>query len=158
MVVEKSPAMAYPLAMLALSVGTRFEAVWHHLRHHFIHACSYVVPHYIRRPQGATDEQWKKVMGYAERGRGFEPKEQYYNRMAGYVTLWAAILQARDVLAVPTIVLSLQIVMRSPDQAVASNIFSSPLTLGSSSPISSRMDHAHRRQNTFPCMITAQRV
>ena len=36
-------------------------------------------------------------MGYQRRARGFEPKEQYYNRMAGYLTLWAALLQAEAV-------------------------------------------------------------
>eukprot|EP00962_Isochrysis_galbana_P044746 scaffold17450_cov77-Isochrysis_galbana.AAC.1 len=93
MVVEKSPAMAYPLAMLALSVAARFPALRTHLRHHFIHACPYVTPHYVRRPPGASDDEWKRRMGYAERARGMEPKEQYYNRMAGFVTLWAALLQ-----------------------------------------------------------------
>ena len=33
-------------------------------------------------------------MGYAPRGKGLESKEQYYNRMGGLLTLYAAVLQA----------------------------------------------------------------
>jgi len=96
-VVEKAPAMAYPLAMLATSVGARCPALTQHLRAHFCAACCYVTPHYVRRPAGATDDAWREAMGYQRRARGFEPKEQYYNRMAGYLTLWAALLQAEAV-------------------------------------------------------------
>ena len=38
-----------------------------------------------------------RALGYAERadGKGFETKEQYYNRMSGVVSLWSVILQAQ---------------------------------------------------------------
>ena len=60
-VVEKAPAMAYPLAMLATSVGARCPALTQHLRAHFCAACCYVTPHYVRRPAGATDDAWREA-------------------------------------------------------------------------------------------------
>ena len=53
--------MAYPLAMLATSVGARCPALTQHLRAHFCAACCYVTPHYVRRPAGATDEAWREA-------------------------------------------------------------------------------------------------
>lgn len=97
MVAERSRANAYPLALLALSVGARERALWPALRHAFISACPYIVPHYVARPVGASDADWMRALGYAERadGKGFETKEQYYNRMSGIVSLWSVILQAQ---------------------------------------------------------------
>jgi len=96
--VEKSPGMAYALADLALAVGVEAPEIWEHLLTHFRAGCCYTVPCYVRRPTGGSVEQWKLALGYAQLGNGgFESKEQYYNRMAGFVTLYAAVLQAEQV-------------------------------------------------------------
>jgi len=91
------PGSAYAMAMLALAVGHKQPALWPHLQTQFRAACCYTVPHYVKRPEGASDTQYALLMGYAQRGKGLETKEKYYNRMAGFVTLYGALLQAERV-------------------------------------------------------------
>ena len=101
MMVEKSPGIAYALAGVALAVGEAEPLVWACLRDRLCAACCYVAPCYVKRPEGASNDEWKRAMGYKARadGRTLEKKEAYYNRMGAYMSMWAALLQAS---AVPT--------------------------------------------------------
>ena len=101
MMVEKSPGIAYALAGVALAVGEAEPLVWACLRDRLCAACCYVAPCYVKRPEGASNDEWKRAMGYKTRadGRTLEKKEAYYNRMGAYMSMWAALLQAS---AVPT--------------------------------------------------------
>ena len=49
-------------------------------------------------PSGSTDE-WKELLGYQRKadGKTWESKMDYYTRMAGMVTLYAALLQQSTV-------------------------------------------------------------
>eukprot|EP00966_Prymnesium_polylepis_P318026 7346271-Prymnesium_polylepis.1 len=86
--VEKQPGMAYALASFTLLVGERHPLVWQAVQSQLRAACPYAVPHYVRRPDGASVEEWKDALGYARSGdgKGHESKEQYYTRMRGYLT------------------------------------------------------------------------
>ena len=104
LIAERSSANAYPLALLALSVGTHEVALWQALRNTFSAACPYVIPFYVPCPSGSGKSEkdisaWKRLLGYAERagGKGFETKEQYFNRMSGIISLWSVILQAQRI-------------------------------------------------------------
>ena len=101
MMVEKSPGIAYALAGVALAVGETEPLLWTCLRDRLCAACCYVAPCYVKRPAGASIDEWKRAMGYKTRADGhtLEKKEAYYNRMGAYMSMWAALLQAS---AVPT--------------------------------------------------------
>ncbi|KAI8057639.1 GLE1-like protein-domain-containing protein [Syncephalis plumigaleata] len=51
--------------------------------------CPYVIPDYIIRQPGQSDEAYRKVLGYASN----EEAEQYKERMCGMVALFSAIVQ-----------------------------------------------------------------
>ena len=57
------------------------------------------MPHYIRKPASGNSDEWRESLGYQRKadGKTWEPKMDYYNRMAGMVTLYAALLQQSTV-------------------------------------------------------------
>lgn len=97
--VEKSPGMAYALAELALSVGEAEPLVWQCVVDELRNKCCYVLPHYPKLPPPGSSkevvEAYKLSIGYVRRadGKSLEKKETFYNRVAGYILLHAALLQ-----------------------------------------------------------------
>ncbi|KAL1521372.1 hypothetical protein AB1Y20_021038 [Prymnesium parvum] len=99
MMVEKQPGMAFALASLTLLAGDHEPLLWQCVHAHLRAACCYAVPHFVRRPPSGSLDEWKDELGYARRGdgKGHESKEQYYNRMRGYITMYGALLQVQRV-------------------------------------------------------------
>jgi nucleoporin GLE1 len=80
-------------------VGEASPGVWTSLEEQLRERCCYIVPHYVRRPASGSSDEWMELLGYAKRasGVGWESKQDYYARMAGFVTLYAALLQQATV-------------------------------------------------------------
>ena len=93
--VDKQPGMAYALSGFVLHVGGRCPVLWDCLLARLQASCCYCVPYYPENP-GNTDE-FKKRLGYKQN----ETKKEYYARMAGYVTLYAALLQQSSIARFP---------------------------------------------------------
>src|SRR5690606_1106513 len=58
--------------------------------------CPYTIPQYLFKGEQETQESFFKRLQYREdddSDTGFETRESYFERMAGMVTLYAAILQ-----------------------------------------------------------------
>ena len=91
--------MAYALGGLALHVGEAEPDCWVQLANQLKASCCYCVPHYVRKPPSGDQDEWKALLGYARKadGRSWETKAEYYTRMAGYVTLYGALLQQSSV-------------------------------------------------------------
>jgi hypothetical protein len=94
--VDKQPGMAYALSGFVLHVGERFPLLWECLLARLQASCCYCVPYYPENTTGNTDE-FKKRLGYKQN----ETKKEYYARMAGYVTLYAALLQQSSIARFP---------------------------------------------------------
>ena len=93
--VDKQPGMAYALSGFVLHVGERCPVLWECLLARLQASCCYCVPYYPENP-GNTDE-FKKRLGYKQG----ETKKDFYARMAGYVTLYAALLQQSSIAQFP---------------------------------------------------------
>ena len=93
--VDKQPGMAYALSGFVLHVGERRPVLWECLLARLQASCCYCVPYYPENP-GNTDE-FKKRLGYKQG----ETKKDFYARMAGYVTLYAALLQQSSIAQFP---------------------------------------------------------
>jgi hypothetical protein len=87
--------MAYALSGFVLHVGERCPVLWECLLARLQASCCYCVPYYPKDP-GNTDE-FKKRLGYKQG----ETKKDFYARMAGYVTLYAALLQQSSIAQFP---------------------------------------------------------
>ena len=94
--VERQPGMAYALAGFVVHVGERCPVLWDCLLARLQASCCYCVPYYPENTTGNTDE-FKKRLGYKEK----ETKKEFYARMAGYVTLYAALLQQTSIAQFP---------------------------------------------------------
>lgn len=62
--------MAYALASLTLLVGESEPLLWRCVLSQLRAACPYAVPHHPKRPEGASLEEWKDLLGYERRGDG----------------------------------------------------------------------------------------
>ena len=94
--VERQPGMAYALSGFVLHVGERCPVLWECLLARLQASCCYCVPYYPENTTGNTDE-FKKRLGYKQG----ETKKDFYARMAGYVTLYAALLQQSSIAQFP---------------------------------------------------------
>ena len=94
--VDKQPGMAYALSGFVLHVGERRPVLWECLLARLQASCCYCVPYYPENTTGNTDE-FKKRLGYTQG----ETKKDFYARMAGYVTLYAALLQQSSIAQFP---------------------------------------------------------
>lgn len=71
------------------------QTLWPCLQQTLQARCPYCVPYYVPKPAGGSNDEWKRLLGYRRKGDGkaWEDKSQYYARVAGYVTLYGALLQ-----------------------------------------------------------------
>jgi nucleoporin GLE1 len=90
--VDKNPGMAYAFAAFALQVGEREPEIWEWLDCQLKASCCYCVPHYATL-------RVNKAKTMIERPNGeMEKRLDYYTRMAGLVSFYAALLQHDTVL------------------------------------------------------------
>jgi hypothetical protein len=94
--VDKQPGMAYALSGFVLHVGERCPVLWECLLARLQASCCYCVPYYPENTTGNTEEFMKRL-GYKQG----ETKKDFYARMAGYVTLYAALLQQSSIAQFP---------------------------------------------------------
>jgi hypothetical protein len=94
--VDKQPGMAYALSAFVLHVGERCPVLWECLLARLQASCCYCVPYYPENTTGNTEEFMKRL-GYKQG----ETKKDFYARMAGYVTLYAALLQQSSIAQFP---------------------------------------------------------
>jgi hypothetical protein len=92
--VDNKPGMAYALSGFVLHVGERRPVLWECLLARLQASCCYCVPYYPKKTTGITLEA---LQGYKQG----ETKKDFYARMAGYVTLYAALLQQSSIAQFP---------------------------------------------------------
>jgi outer membrane biosynthesis protein TonB len=84
---------AFPIAVVATALCTIAPDLTPIIVARFHSVCCYTVPYYIPKRQGQTDEDYLTSIGYKRRASGLETEEAYMNRMEGYISLYAAIMQ-----------------------------------------------------------------
>jgi ATP-dependent RNA helicase DDX19/DBP5 len=94
--VDKQPGMAYALSGFVFHVGERCPVLWECILARLQALCCYCVPYYPKNTTGNTDE-FKERLGYKQG----ETKKDFSARMAGYVTLYAAMLQQSSIAQFP---------------------------------------------------------
>jgi hypothetical protein len=110
--IEKEPKAAVPLAVAIAAAANLLPPelggpLWRAVLSELHVACPLTVPCFPPRRPGQTVEGWKLELGYknlappAQPGAGaqqpavrLEAKDKYYNRLGGFVTLYAALLAA----------------------------------------------------------------
>ncbi|ELR18754.1 GLE1 family protein [Acanthamoeba castellanii str. Neff] len=88
---------AFPIADVAVALCTLVPDLTRILIARFHEKCCFTIPYYVPKLQGMSDEDHLVALGYQRKRNtptGFETEEAFFERMAGFVTLYAAIMQA----------------------------------------------------------------
>ncbi|KAI9594394.1 GLE1-like protein-domain-containing protein [Syncephalis fuscata] len=81
---------AFPLARMCVALFMRHPQLVKLMIGRLMKNCTYLIPHYVARQPGQSDETYRKILGYASND---EEVEQYKERMCGIVALFSAIVQ-----------------------------------------------------------------
>ena len=87
-VVHVHTRSAFPIAMVVLLVGLSHPDFLDVLYAHFLKKCPYVLPRFVARTEGQTDDGYRAAMGYVRNSDG----SAYEERMTGILTLYASIV------------------------------------------------------------------
>jgi nucleoporin GLE1 len=85
---------AYAIAMTIVRVIQHYPEMVDVLMGHFLKKSPYVLPRYVVKENGMSDETYKRMLGFVMTSEGaWETEESYHERMAGVIALYAAVLQ-----------------------------------------------------------------
>ncbi|XP_014670144.1 PREDICTED: nucleoporin GLE1-like [Priapulus caudatus] len=91
---------AFAIAAVAVEIWCKFPSVGDLILAHFQRKCPYLVPYYVPREEGQTDEQYYRRLGYNYSDDGaVEKQDKFLARMSGLVRLYAAMLTTRPLAA-----------------------------------------------------------
>jgi len=96
--IHLSQSSAFPFAMLAALICVYVPEFTEILMGVFAERCIYIVPRYLDRQdfKGNAD-QYRLALGYTQdkenKQTGFEEEDKYFEKMGGYVSLYAAFMQ-----------------------------------------------------------------
>ncbi|CAG0879253.1 unnamed protein product [Darwinula stevensoni] len=90
--VGSKPEAAFPLAAVII-------ALWHHhpqlgdlLLANFYEHCPYLLPYYVPKLQGQTDQEYYEALGYLYTNGQVEKQDKFLKRMAGITRLYAGLM------------------------------------------------------------------
>lgn len=77
-------------------LATGYPQLLGHVRGRMFKKCIYIVPAYVKRQSGETDDQMRTRMNYnrGADGQGWEQETQMWDRLCGIVALYGAMIQA----------------------------------------------------------------
>ncbi|TPX33296.1 hypothetical protein SmJEL517_g03734 [Synchytrium microbalum] len=91
--VADNPAFSFPLAFVAIIVMVKHEPFIRVLLGHLMRRCPYVVPRYVEKFKGQSEEEYRKEAGYLKTDENeYESETKYVRRMCGIIYLYAAIV------------------------------------------------------------------
>ncbi|XP_074642224.1 uncharacterized protein LOC141899689 [Tubulanus polymorphus] len=83
---------AFPIAGVVVGVWSMVPAIGDLLLGHFYMNCPYLVPYYIPKQDGQSQEDFYKSQGYRYEDGQIEKQDKFLRRMSGMMRLFAAIL------------------------------------------------------------------
>ena len=92
--VSTSHNSAFPIATVAIAISSAFPEVRYLILGHFYKQCPFLVPFYIPKTEGTSEEDHYKSLGYECSGGTVEPQDKFLKRMTGLVRLFAAIISS----------------------------------------------------------------
>ncbi|CAH1981346.1 unnamed protein product [Acanthoscelides obtectus] len=92
LMVAGNPESAFYYATVILSLWNDFPNFGKLILAHFYKICPYLVPYYIPREQGETDEEYYVKQGYQYSDGQIEKQDKYLRRMTGLMRLYATLL------------------------------------------------------------------
>jgi len=93
-------ASAFPVGLVAAYLCAKNPTLTDILLAHFHKACIYTIPMYAPKPSSQSDIDFMKSIGYkedADKPSGLESQDSYYERMAGFISLYGAFIQSNTV-------------------------------------------------------------
>ena len=89
--------MAFPVAAVAVALWSDFPDFGELLLAHFRRACPYILPVFLPRLEGQTNEEYYKSLGYKYTEDGtVEKQDKYLTRMTGLMRLYASIIVTKQ--------------------------------------------------------------
>nr|CAI5867818.1 unnamed protein product [Callosobruchus analis] len=92
LMVAGNPESAFCYATVILSLWNDFPDFGKLILAHFYKSCPYLVPYYIPREQGESDENYYLKQGYQYVDGQIERQDKFLRRMTGIMRLYASIL------------------------------------------------------------------
>lgn len=90
--VSSKPNMAFPIAAIIIAIWTDHPDFGDLLLAHFHNACPFIVPIFLPKIKGQSDEDYYKSIGYKYMEDGtVEKHDKYLKRMSGLMRLYASI-------------------------------------------------------------------
>ncbi|XP_060927939.1 mRNA export factor GLE1-like [Limanda limanda] len=86
---------AFPIAVVASGIWELHPRVGDLILAHLHKKCPYAVPHYPPMTDGASVEEYQKILGYRVDDSGIEGQDIFLKRMSGMIRLYAAVIQLR---------------------------------------------------------------
>ncbi|KAG1650873.1 Nucleoporin GLE1 [Nymphon striatum] len=86
---------AFAFAMVIVAVSTDFPDIGDLIIAHFYERCPYLVPYYIPRQEGQSDEEHYRELGYHFVDGVIEKQDKFLKRMSGMVRLYAATIASK---------------------------------------------------------------
>ncbi|KAK3721642.1 hypothetical protein QZH41_003664 [Actinostola sp. cb2023] len=85
---------AFPLASVVIGIWCAFPDVGELVLGHFYSQCPFLVPMYMPQPEGMSDKDYFKSLGYLCEDGEIEPRDKYLKRISGTIRLYAAIVSS----------------------------------------------------------------
>lgn len=85
---------AFPLATVTIGIWSAFPDIGDLILAHFYQQCPFLVPMYIPKAEGMTDQEYFKKLGYLCENGEIEPRDKYLKRISGTIRLYAAIISS----------------------------------------------------------------
>jgi len=95
LMVSSNPESAFCYASVILSLWNDFPDFGRLLLAYFYEMCPYLVPYYIPKQVGETDEEFYRKLGYQYSNGEVERQDKFLKRMTGIMKLYFAIMIAK---------------------------------------------------------------
>eukprot|EP01132_Coremiostelium_polycephalum_P006008 gene6008-7484_t len=87
------PESAFPFAAVISNTSNQHPELMSNLIAEINQHCMYTVPMYVKKLQGISDMDYFLKMGFVSKNSVMETEEQFFIRMCGFISLFAAITQ-----------------------------------------------------------------
>lgn len=99
--ISSRPEAAFPLAALTVYLCQKYPELQKLFLAHLYKKCPYLVPYYIPRKEGQSEEEHLRELGYMFSEGIVENQVMFLKRMSGIVRLYAALIQTPPLLDKP---------------------------------------------------------
>lgn len=92
LIISSNPESAFCYATVIMSLWNEFPEFGQLMLAYFYKTCPYLVPYYVSRQVGESDEEYYSRQGYQYNNGQIETQDKFLKRMTGVMCLYAAIM------------------------------------------------------------------